>query len=126
MLPDIKVTDLDLDTVKEYLRVDFTDDDQLISIMIYGAKSFIQNYLNKKFTDWTDASLEIPDEFTIACLVIVAHWYETRQIAPDKNITKLELPYVFSGLLDLHRNYIVETIPADPIIDPVFDEDLPY
>lgn len=113
MLPNIKVTDLDLSTVKEYLRVDFTEDDQMISIMIYAAKSFIQSYLNRKFTEWTDAGLEIPDEFTIACLAIVAHWYETRQVAADKFQTKEELPYVFSGLLDMHRASINETIPVD-------------
>ena len=59
-----KVTDLDVIDVKDYLRVDFTEDDMLLSTMLGAAQSFIQSYLNRKFTDFE----EIPGEFTIACL----------------------------------------------------------
>lgn len=114
MFPDVKITDLNLDLVKEYLRVDFTEDDTLITSMLYAAKSFIQNYLNRKFTDWTDVGTEIPSEFTIAALAIISHWYENRQVAADRNLTKNELPYVFAGLLDMHRYWVDETPPVDP------------
>ena len=43
-------------------------------------------------------------EFTIACLALVAHWYEKREIQSEKS-TKEELKFVFSGLLDIHRNW---------------------
>jgi uncharacterized phage protein (predicted DNA packaging) len=99
-----KITDLDLDSVKEYLRIDHTDDDNLLTTMLVAAKSFIQSYLNQKFTDFE----EIPDEFTIACLALVSHWYEKREIQSEK-ASKNELAYVFSGLLDLHRNWNHET-----------------
>ena len=111
MLNGVKVTDLDLALVKEYLKVDFEDDDVLITTMLYGARSFIQSYLNRKFTDWTTD--ELPDEFTIAALAIIAHWYDTRAVTPDKSLTKDELPYVFAGLLDLHRNWNAEDYVED-------------
>ncbi|ARK29047.1 head-tail connector protein [Halalkalibacter krulwichiae] len=99
-MKDILITELDLDLVKQYLRIDHNEDDVLLTTMLYSAKSFIQSYLNKRFEEFET----IPDEFTIACLAILAHWYERREIQGDKD-TRGELKYVFSGLLDLHRNW---------------------
>lgn len=104
MLNGVKITDLDLVLVKEYLRIDHTDDDNMLTMMLVAAKSFIQSYLNQKFADFE----EIPDEFTIACLALVSHWYEKREVQSEK-VSKNELAYVFSGLLDLHRNWNNET-----------------
>lgn len=103
MLNGVKITDLDINFVKEYLRIDHTDDDLLLTTMLYAAKSFIQNYLNQKFADFD----EVPDEFTIACLALVSHWYEKREIQSER-ATKEELRYVFSGLLDMHRKSMAE------------------
>ena len=103
-----KVTDLNLISVKDYLRIDHPDDDLLLETMLAAAKSFIQSYLNKKFSDF-ELEGNIPDEFTIACLALTSHWYEKREIQSEKN-TKGELSYVFSGLLDLHRNWNSEKI----------------
>jgi uncharacterized phage protein (predicted DNA packaging) len=100
----IKITDLDLVLVKQYLKIDYLDDDILLETMLTSAKSFIQNYLKKKFTDYAIDNEEIPDEFTIACLAIISHWYEKREVQGDKATGK-ELAYVFSGLLDMHRNW---------------------
>lgn len=97
-----KITELDLAMVKEYLRIDYSDDDILLETMLASAKSFIQNYLKRKFDEMIADGEEIPEEFTIACLAIVAHWYEKRAIQGDKS-TGEELKYMFSGLLDMHR-----------------------
>lgn len=102
MVPSVKVTELDIYIVKEYLRIDFDEDDDLIVTMLAAAKGFIQSYLNKKFSDFPD----VPDEFTIACLALVAHWYERREIQPEKSAK--ELNYVFAGILDLHRAWNAE------------------
>jgi len=94
----VKITDLDLDFVKNYLRIDHDEDDNLLSLMIVSAKNFIQSYLNIKFSEME----EIPDEFTIAALALIAHWYENREI--QTNIQG-ELKYIFSGILDIYRNW---------------------
>lgn len=96
----IKVTDIDLAFTKNYLRVDHTDDDQLIELIIVAAKSFIQTYLNKKFTEFE----ELPDELTIPCLALASHWYERREIQTDKSAN--EVLYTFAGILDMHRIFI--------------------
>lgn len=108
MLSGIKITDLTLQHVKDYLKIDYEDDDVLLQTMIVSAKSFIQNYLNKKFSEMIADGEEIPDEFTIACLAIIAHWYENRRVMGDKDTGK-ELSYIFSSLLDLHRSWNNET-----------------
>lgn len=62
-----------------------------------AAKKFIENYLNKKLSDFE----ELPEEFNIAELAIIAHWYEKREIQPERS--GKELNYLFAGLLDSHR-----------------------
>lgn len=106
-LVSIKITEITLLNVKEYLRIDHDDDDILLKTMIAAAQSFIQSYLNRKFTDFE----ELPGEFTIACLALVAHWYEQREIQPEKSAK--ELNYLFAGLLDMHRDWNATSIKED-------------
>ena len=91
---------VDLTVVKNYLRIDFDDpdNDRMLNIILTSAKSFVQTYLNWKFTDVS----EIPAEITIALLAIVEHWYKNRGVTSE-DATVNELPYVFSGILDMHR-----------------------
>lgn len=105
MLDARKITEIDLDFVKNYLRIDHDEDDILLNTMIVAAQNFIQSYLNKRFSDYE----EIPDEFSIACLALIAHWYENREIQ-SASVTKQELAFVFSGLLDLHRDWNKEEV----------------
>ena len=102
MIPSVKITELDIDLVKDYLRIDHNDDDEFLTIVLVSARSYIQSYLNQKFEDFD----EVPDEFTIACLAICAHWYENRQVQSESTGKGMkELGYIFSGILDLHRNW---------------------
>ena len=93
----IKITDLDISFVKNYLRVDFEEDDLFIDMLITASQGFIQTYLNQKFTDFE----EVPDELTIPALNLIAHWYENREITTDRGAH--EILYSFSGILDMHR-----------------------
>lgn len=101
----MKITDeaFNLVLVKNYLRVDYTEDDVLIQLMIDSAKSYIQSYLNQPFEVFED----IPVEFTLAALNLVAEWYEHRTIGNEK--AAHEYLYNFSGLLDIHRKWLPET-----------------
>lgn len=97
---EVKANEIDLQFVKNYLRVDFDEDDNLINTMIFAAKSYVQNYLNKRFEDFD----ELPTEFTVATLSIISHWYENRIIQSEKTANE-ELKHVFSGMLDYFRNW---------------------
>lgn len=100
VLQDLTPQEVDLTVVKNYLRIDFDDpdNDKMLNIILTSAKSFVQTYLNWKFTDVS----EIPAEITIALLAIVEHWYKNRGVTSE-DATVNELPYVFSGILDMHR-----------------------
>lgn len=60
-----------LETVKNYLRVDFPDDDVLISIMMGTAKEYIR--------DGIGAFEETSPKHNMILLAVVAHLYENRQ-----------------------------------------------
>lgn len=100
VVSDVTPQEIDLDIVKNYLRIDFddVDNDKILNIIITSAKSFVQSYLNWKFTD----AEEVPAEITIALLAIVEHWYKNRGVMSEES-TASELPYVFSGILNMHR-----------------------
>lgn len=104
-LSKTKPQDIDLDLMKNYLRIDFVDEenDKFIKILLSSAKSFVQNYLNWKFVDAGD---DIPEEITLAVMAITEHWYKNRGIMSEETSTR-ELPYVFSGILNMHRNWNV-------------------
>ena len=60
-----------LETVKQYLRVDFPDDDQLIGIMMDTAKQYIR--------DGIGTFEETSPKHNMILLAVVAHLYENRQ-----------------------------------------------
>lgn len=67
--------DIDLETVKNYLRIDadFEDDDAELEIMIEAAKAFIENH--------TEKSAEQLNEFKFASILllkIVSDFYNNR------------------------------------------------
>ena len=101
---DINPRDIDVTMVKEYMRIDFDDpdNDRTIEIMLSAAKAFTQSYLGWKFNDHEN----VPSEINIAILSITEHWYKNRGILAE-NRTVQELPFVFTGILDLHRNHQV-------------------
>lgn len=98
----MKITELTLEFAKNYLRVDYDNDDVLIQMMIDSAMSYIQSFLNQKFADFE----EVPTEFTIAALSLIIQWYEQRSIAAESNAH--EQLYSFTGLLDQQRKFIDE------------------
>lgn len=94
---------LDLDFMKNYLRVDHDEDDSFIMLMLEASKSFVETYLNRKLNTFTEGKEEnYPAEIDIARLNLMSQWYDTRTImTPRSNVSELE--YVFKGLLDPHR-----------------------
>lgn len=62
---------VDLATVKQYLRVDFPDDDALIGIMIDTAKGYIR--------DGIGAFEPENPKHNMILLAVVSHLYENRQ-----------------------------------------------
>lgn len=97
-----KITDLDLGSVKDYLKVDYNDEDILINGLILAAQSFIQTMLGYKIVDRFTTPEEIPDELTIACLMIIAHWFDNRQIQQSGTLGD-EIKYAVGAIVGAHK-----------------------
>lgn len=94
--------ELSLEYVRNYLRGDDygePEEDRFIKQMIRASKSFVETYLNRKFSDFEGG---YPEEFDIARLNLMGQWYDTRTIMTPRSNVK-ELDFVFSGLLNPHR-----------------------
>ena len=66
-----------LSDVKTYLRIDFTDDDELIQSLILTANQYIANQTGKKYADG--------DYVWDMCVkLLCSHWYDTRALHPVK------------------------------------------
>ncbi len=81
-----------VDEVKNYLRVDFSGDDELISQMITAAKKQCMDILR---TD-DEADLEAAENGKIAVLFTVAYLYEHREEA-DHHALNLTLRALLFG-----------------------------
>lgn len=69
-----------LEEVKGYLRVDFSDDDELITSLIKTSENLCLSVLRES---WIDES----DEFNTAVLYATAYLYEHREEADHKALT---------------------------------------
>ena len=90
-----KLSQVDLALVKDYLQIDFDDDDTELMLMIQAAQNYIYNNLNAD-PEYLD---EQPD-LVIACLQIVSHFYENKT---PTNINNAKLDDVFAGIMWMNR-----------------------
>lgn len=96
----MKVSEMTLETVKQYLRVDGNDDDVLIDAMLDSAIDFVCGYVGCDKPDldkWSD----IP----IVILNIVSDTYEVRQFTTS---TISENPLVMRMLARHCSNFLPE------------------
>jgi len=62
-----------LEEAKNWLRVDFSDDDALITTLINAAEEYLENTTGTAF----DATNHLAKIF---CMTLIAHWYENREL----------------------------------------------
>lgn len=78
-----------LDMVKEFLRIDHTEEDGYLNILILLAKEMTENYLRLPLPETMSESIRQ------AMLIIISHFYEKRDGEP--------VPEVVYRLLDTYR-----------------------
>lgn len=71
----MKLSEMDVPFVKEYLRQDGDEDDKLIGAILEGAKDYIVKYTGQSLEQ-----LEESEDLTIAVLVLCAEFYDNRTI----------------------------------------------
>ena len=83
-----------LDEVKAWLRVDFNDDDALITMLIDAAELYLKNATGAEFNENNHLA-------KLFCMTLISDWYENRemigktsdQIRPIINSILMQLTY---------------------------------
>lgn len=65
---------IDLETVKQYLRIDGNDEDNLLAMCMNSAKSYVKDY-----TGLEDDEIAQHESLELATMAIIADMYEMRQ-----------------------------------------------
>lgn len=89
----MKISDISLETVKDYLKVENDIEDGLIDNILTASKNYVKNY-----TGLTDAEIDTKEDITLVVLVLVNEMYSNREYTVDKNI----LNPVVTSILNMH------------------------
>ena len=77
----MKLSEIDVPFVKEYLRQDGDEDDRLIGAILEGAKDYIAKYTGQSLEQ-----LEESEDLVIAVLVLCAEFYDNRTISVNDRL----------------------------------------
>lgn len=86
-----------LDEAKTYLRVDYSDEDDLITNFILSAQKLVQDMTRLSDDDWSAADEDTLARVRIAVLFAVAYFYEHREEA-DHSALNLTLRSLLFGI----------------------------
>jgi len=83
---------LSLDYVKEFMRIDHSEEDGYLSVLLILAKEFCENYLR------SDLPEPLPETVKQAEMLVISHFYENRSGDP--------VPDTVYRLLDAYRKEV--------------------
>lgn len=89
----MKTSELTLDVIKQYLRIDGNDDDILLNAFLSASIQYCTSYMG-----CTKEDLEKYDDVTIVILGMISDSYEVRQFTTSTVTTNP----IMQGVLDLH------------------------
>ncbi len=89
----MKVSEISLDDIKNYIRIDTNDDDIFLDAVLSGSKSFVKSY-----TGLDDIKIDEKEDLSLPVFVLCAEMYDNRQFTVDKaNINP-----IIQSILDMH------------------------
>lgn len=94
-----------IDKVKKHLNIDadFLDDDNYITSLIEVAENVVERHIGYKLSDKVEANDGcLPKGIEHAMLLLIGHFYNTREAVTFG--TGTELPLGYNYLLDLFTN----------------------
>lgn len=89
----MKTSELTLDVIKQYLRIDGNDDDILLNAFLSASIQYCTSYMGCTLED-----LEKYDDVTIVILALISDSYEVRQFTTSTVTTNP----IMQVVLDLH------------------------
>lgn len=102
LLFEKKITEIDLAFAKEYLKVDYEDEDMFLTTVVAAAKGYIQTILGFRITEEWPNKEDIPTELTIACCLLMSHWFDQRQPQTVGTLGK-EMDFAISAIVEAHK-----------------------
>lgn len=87
---------LTVDEVKQHLRIEYDEEDELIEKLIAQAQAAAEDFCRVSFEE------DVPEPVRLACLLFVSYHYENRDI-PDMTTYK-SMRMAFEHLLYPHRD----------------------
>lgn len=93
----MKLSELDLPLLKEYLRQDGDEDDRLIQAIIEASKSYVCNYTGQRIDQ-----LEEYEDVAIAVLVLIPEFYDNRTISVNDRLN-FRINMMLESLLVRHN-----------------------
>lgn len=88
-----KVSDITIDDIKSYAKIEYDDDDSMLQIILDAVKSYIRGH-----TGLTDEVIDTKEDITIALFILVNEMYENRQYT----IQSSNINPVISQILNMH------------------------
>lgn len=84
---------MNIDVLKEYLRIDNEDEDNLLETILLASKAFVKSY-----TGLDEIALNKLEDIPMAILALSAEMYDNRQFTVDKS----DVSPVIKIILDMY------------------------
>lgn len=88
------------------IDIDDTTEDELLKLYFGSARRKAENFINRKlYEDEVPENdpygLLIADDILLALMLLVGHWFNSREEASD--INKMSIPFGFTSLIESYR-----------------------
>lgn len=94
----MKVSDIKLENIKDYLKIEDDFDDKLLEILLISAKDYVLNY-----TGLTIEQIDNKESITVAILSLIADLYENREYTIEKG----KVNKITESILNMYCNNLV-------------------
>ena len=98
----MKISEVTLEVLKNYIRVDTDEDDLFIQGILNAAKSYVKNY-----TGLTDEAIDLKEDLTIAVFILSADMYDNRSATDASVKTKTKVSFVLDSILGMHSTNLL-------------------
>jgi uncharacterized phage protein (predicted DNA packaging) len=89
----MKISEIKISNIKEYLHVYHDEDDTLISAILIASKSFVRNY-----TGLSSESLDAKDDLSMAVFILASELYDNRVYSVENT----NVNPVIQAILNMH------------------------
>lgn len=89
--------------VKEYLKIDYSEDDTLISTILAASIAYCKTKLSRPILDsemTVETTWEVPEDVRIAIYLLCSHWYDQR--SPVGRVT-VEIALTVNDILSPYK-----------------------